>query len=52
VLDEFTVQVSFETPYAPFLTYAAAGPLSLVSPKAVRESGDGVHTGRSAPACS
>jgi peptide/nickel transport system substrate-binding protein len=43
-LDEFTVQVSFETPYAPFLTYAAAGTLSLVSPKAVRESGDGVHT--------
>ncbi len=44
VLDEFSVQVSFETPYAPFLTYAAAGPLSLVSPKAVRESGDQVHT--------
>src|SRR5207244_6817996 len=44
VLDEFTVQVSFETPYAPFLTYAAAGTLSLVSPKAVRESGDQVHT--------
>jgi peptide/nickel transport system substrate-binding protein len=44
VLDEFSVQVSFETAYAPFLTYAAAGPLSLVSPKAVRESGDGVHT--------
>src|SRR5436309_7190551 len=43
-LDEFTVQVSFETPYAPFLTYAAAGTLSLVSPKAVRESGDQVHT--------
>src|SRR5439155_12664703 len=44
VLDEFTVQVSFETPYAPFLTYAAAGTLSFVSPKAVRESGDQVHT--------
>src|SRR5437667_4859440 len=44
VLDEFTVQVSFETPYAPFLTYAAAGTLSLVSPKAVRETGDAVHT--------
>ena len=44
VLDEFAVQVTFETPYAPFLTYAAAGPLSLVSPKAVRESGDQVHT--------
>ncbi|HEX9326521.1 MAG TPA: ABC transporter substrate-binding protein [Reyranella sp.] len=44
VLDEFTVQVSFETPYAPFLTYTAAGTLSIVSPKAVRESGDLVHT--------
>src|SRR6185436_18635419 len=44
VLDEFSVQVSFETPYAPFLTYAAAGTLSMVSPKAVRESGDAVHT--------
>src|SRR5215468_10049176 len=44
VLDEYAVQVSFETPYAPFLTYAASGPLSIVSPKAVRESGDLVHT--------
>src|SRR5438093_11491161 len=25
VLDEFTVQVSFENPYAPFLAYAAGG---------------------------
>ena len=44
VLDEFTVQVSFETPFAPFLTYAASGPLSPRLPKAVRESGDQVHT--------
>ncbi len=44
VLDEYSVQVSFETPFAPFLTYAASGPLSLVSPKAVRETGDQVHT--------
>jgi peptide/nickel transport system substrate-binding protein len=44
VLDEFTVQVTFETPYAPFVTYAAAGTLSMVSPKAVRGSGDLVHT--------
>src|SRR5215471_17836091 len=44
VLDEFTVQVTFETPYSPFLNYAASGPLSMVSPKAVRESGDQVHT--------
>src|SRR5262247_3036939 len=44
VLDEYTVQVSFETPYAPFLNSAASGVLSIVSPKAVRESGDQVHT--------
>src|SRR5437870_579829 len=44
VLDEYSVQVSFETPYAPFLAYSAAGTLSMVSPKAVRESGDLVHT--------
>src|SRR5437899_2710469 len=44
VLDEFTVQVSFENPYAPFLAYAAGGTLSIVSPKAVRETGDQVHT--------
>ena len=44
VLDEFTVQVTFETPFAPFLTYAAAGTLSFVSPKAFREMGDQVHT--------
>ena len=43
VLDEFSVQVAFETPYAPFVTYAAAGTLSMVSPKAVREMGDEVH---------
>jgi len=44
VIDEHTVQVSFESPYAPFLAYTAAGPLSFVSPKAVRETGDQVHT--------
>ena len=44
VLDEFTVQVLFETPYSPFLNWAASGVLSIVSPKAVRDSGDQVHT--------
>src|SRR2546422_9384434 len=34
VLDEFTLQVSFENAYAPFLAYAAGGTLSIVSPKA------------------
>jgi len=43
-LDEYTVQVSFQAPYAPFIAYAAGGQLSLVSPKAVRETGDEVHT--------
>ena len=50
VLDAYSVQVSFETPYAPFVTYAAAGTLSMVSPKAVREMGDEVHKRPSAPA--
>jgi peptide/nickel transport system substrate-binding protein len=44
VLDEYTLQVNFETPYAPFLNLAASGPLSIVSPRAVRETGDQVHT--------
>src|SRR4029450_11766680 len=44
VLDEYTLQVNFETPFAPFLNFAASGPLSIVSPKAVRETGDQVHT--------
>ena len=44
VLDEYTLQVNFETPFAPFLNLVASGPLSIVSPKAVRETGDQVHT--------
>src|SRR5216684_6861903 len=44
VLDEYTLQVNFETPYAPFPNLAASGPLSIVSPRAVRETGDQVHT--------
>src|SRR5258705_5351211 len=35
-LAEFTGQVTFETPYAPFLNAAASGGLSLGSPKAGR----------------
>jgi ABC-type transport system substrate-binding protein len=49
VLDEYTLQVNFEAPFAPFLNLVASGPLSIVSPKAVRETGDQVHTRRSAP---
>jgi peptide/nickel transport system substrate-binding protein len=44
VLDEYTLQVNFEAPFAPFLNLVASGPLSIVSPKAVRETGDLVHT--------
>src|SRR5437899_8703011 len=44
VLDEHTLQVNFEAAFAPFLNLAASGPLSIVSPKAVRETGDQVHT--------
>jgi peptide/nickel transport system substrate-binding protein len=44
VLDEFTVQVTYETPFSPFLNAVAGGTLSMVSPKAVRETGDKVHT--------
>lgn len=40
VTDEFTATVSFESPYAPFLVYAASGTLSMVSPVAVETLGD------------
>lgn len=40
ILDEYTIRVNFQEPYAPFLTYVAAGTLSLVSPTAVKERGD------------
>ena len=45
MLDEYTVQVSFEDAVraVPHLR-GVAGPLSIVSPKAVRETGDQVHT--------
>ena len=43
MLDEFTVQVSFETPYAPFLTYAAAGTLSWSRPRRSRETATSSH---------
>jgi peptide/nickel transport system substrate-binding protein len=44
VVDEYTVQVVFQAPYAPFIAYAAGGQLGLVSPKAIREMGEEVHT--------
>ncbi len=43
VLDEHTVRVNFKEPYAPFLTYAAGGTLSLLSPKTTPTQGDSVN---------
>jgi peptide/nickel transport system substrate-binding protein len=43
VVDEYTVQVNFKEPYAPFLTYAAGGTLSLISPKTTPTQGDAVN---------
>lgn len=40
VVDEYTVAVSFEDSYAPFLTYAAGATLAMVSPAAAQELGD------------
>ena len=43
VVDEYTAKVSFEEPYAPFLTYAAGGTLAMVSPTATQAQGDDVN---------
>ncbi|MDR7545169.1 MAG: ABC transporter substrate-binding protein [Armatimonadota bacterium] len=43
IIDEHTVQVNFKAPYAPFLTYAAGGTLSLISPKSTPAQGDTVN---------
>lgn len=40
VLDEFTIQVNFEAPFAPFLTHAASGNLGILSPAAAEALGD------------
>ncbi len=39
-IDEFTVQIKLKTPYAPFIYTIAITPFSIVSPTAVKESGD------------
>ena len=50
VLDEFTVQVSFETPYAPFLNYAAAGTAQpRLAQGGARDAATRYTRGRSAP---
>ena len=43
VIDPYTVRVNFKEPYAPFLTYAAGGTLSLISPKTTPGQGDAVN---------
>ncbi|NJN18846.1 MAG: hypothetical protein HC822_22605 [Oscillochloris sp.] len=43
VVDAFTAKVSFENPYAPFLTYAAAGTLAMLSPTGTEAQGDAVN---------
>jgi peptide/nickel transport system substrate-binding protein len=40
IIDEYTVQVNFENPYAPFMSFAAAGTLAMISPDAAEEMGD------------
>ena len=42
VVDDSTVRVEFKTPYAPFLAYAAAGTLAMLSPKATAAQGAAV----------
>ena len=43
VIDESTVQVNFKEPNAPFLTYAAAVTISMLSPKTTPAQGDAVN---------
>ncbi|WP_235941437.1 ABC transporter substrate-binding protein [Paenibacillus puerhi] len=40
VVDEFTVKIHFEKPFAPFLSNAAKVDLGMVSPEAVKKYGD------------
>lgn len=39
-INEYTVQITLKTPYAPFLSAIAITPFSIVSPTAVRSMGD------------
>ncbi|HEV2440071.1 MAG TPA: ABC transporter substrate-binding protein [bacterium] len=43
VVDPYTIRVSFKEPYAPFLSYAGGGTLSLISPKSTPGQGDAVN---------
>lgn len=43
VVDEYTAVVKFESPFMPFITYAAGGTLAMVSPTATEEQGDIVN---------
>ncbi|HEU0164552.1 MAG TPA: ABC transporter substrate-binding protein [Thermomicrobiales bacterium] len=44
VIDDYTVEVQFSKPFAPFLTQAAGGSLGIVSPKAVQSLGSDFAT--------
>jgi peptide/nickel transport system substrate-binding protein len=43
IIDDFTVQVNFKDPFAPFLTYVAGGTLSLISPQTTPKQGNDVN---------
>ncbi len=43
VIDDYTVKVTFKNPYAPFLLYAASGPLAMVSPTGTQKQGAEVN---------
>jgi len=43
VLDDHTVRLDFKAPFAPFLSYVAAGALAIVSPKATQAEGSAVN---------
>ncbi len=43
IIDDHTIRVNFKDPYTPFLSYAAGGNLSLISPKTTPTQGDTVN---------
>ena len=42
-LDDYTVQITLNHPYAPFIATLAMGPFAIVSPGAVKKWGRGLH---------
>jgi peptide/nickel transport system substrate-binding protein len=43
VVDDYTAVVKFDSPFMPFITYAAGGTLAMLSPTATQEQGDLVN---------